>query len=108
MDIMKSIKMAAVSIALACLAAGCGKGWEQTKKNFSSSFGSLNRRVVVYDSLARTNLWEFTGEVWVDEMSTPGDVCIIWTDPDTGRNYKNDYLGRHISVAIQEVPVPGK
>lgn len=88
--------------AMTALLCGCWNSWEIKKKDWASDFSSLKREVIVYDSMCGKELWHFTGEVYVKDCSKQGDISVVYRD-ENGRAYKNDFLGRHIAISLQEV-----
>lgn len=98
---MKKILPLAFCTALLC---GCGNDWEITKKNFKSDFGDLPRHVIVYDSWANKVLWEYTGDVYLRNGGN-GNYSLLYRDDD-GRVRKNDYVGNHLCISLEEIVPP--
>lgn len=95
---MKKLIPIVFGVAFLC---GCGNDWEITKKNLKSDFGDLTRHVVVYDSWSGKVLWEYTGDVYLREAGK-GNYSIVYRD-DYGKVRKNDYVGNHLSISLEEV-----
>lgn len=94
------------AILCATMMCGCGNNWEITKKNFKSDFGDLERHVVVYDSWSNKTLWEYTGFVYLRE-SGQGNYSFMYYD-EYGTVRKNDYIGNHIAIMMEESITPSK
>lgn len=94
------MKILMIVIMGCLLLSGCGNDWEMTKKNFKSNYSELPRKVVVYDSFKDEPIWEFTGIVYMDGTSTPGNVSIVYKKD--GEYYKNDFVGQHLNVYMIE------
>lgn len=99
---MKKILAAAGLVCVSLFAAGCGNGWELTKKNFKSDYSELYRTIKVYDSFTKDVLWEYTGVMYLSDASKPGNVSIVYKK--AGKYYKNDFVGQHIQVVLTEIP----
>lgn len=78
----------------------CGKSGAILRKNIQSDFGHLERKVQVYDSWSSKVIWEYTGEVYL--RGDKGNYSIIYKAPD-GKMLKNDFVGQHVVVSMQEV-----
>ena len=103
MNKMNKMKILAVgAIISSILLSGCGNSWEMTKKNIASDMGTLKRDVVVYDSWTKETLWKYSGEIYLDSSSTPGNISIVYKD-GRGKIRKNDFLGQHIAVVMKEI-----
>lgn len=100
--IVNIAKIAGVA-GLFLVLAGCGNGWEISKKELKSNYSDLLRRVKVYDSFTKETLWEFEGVVYMSEKSVPGNVTFVYRDSQ-GRLMKNDFVGQHIQTAMFEIP----
>lgn len=96
-----NIKKILYILSFTLLISGCGNDWEVTKKNWNSDFGDLTRHVKVYDSISKEVLWEYTGDVYLRECGT-GNYSIIYRD-SRGKVRKNDFVGNHIGISMQEV-----
>lgn len=94
------------AVLCATLMCGCGNDWEITKKNFKSDFGDLERHVVVYDSWSNKTLWEYTGFVYLREAGQ-GNYSLMYYD-EYGTVRKNDYIGNHIAIIMEESVLPPK
>lgn len=89
------------SIAVCYILCGCGNSWEITKKNFKSNYGDVSRRIVVYDSFTSKTLWDYIGEIYVDDTSCPGNLTVVYRDA-RGKIRKNDFMGQHIQMYMFE------
>lgn len=89
-------------LGLATALTGCGNSWEVAKKEINSNLGDLKRDVKVYDSLSKETLWEYVGDVYLTDSSSPGDITIIYRD-SRGKVRKNDFIGTHIAISMREV-----
>lgn len=98
---MNIIKIMA-SIVVCCILCGCGNSWEITKKNFKSDYGEVPRHIVVYDSFTNKVIWDYVGEIYVDDCSKPGNLSVIYRDMK-GKVRKNDFMGQHIQMYMFEV-----
>lgn len=90
------------SMAVCCILCGCGNSWEITKKNPKSNYGDVPRHIVVYDSFTSKTLWDYTGEIYVDDTSRPGNLSVVYRDA-RGKIRKNDFMGQHIQMYMFEV-----
>lgn len=96
------IKTILCVLSFTLLVSGCGNDWEVTKKNWNSDFGDLTRHVKVYDSISKEVLWEYTGDVYLRDSGNSGNYSIIYRD-SKGKVRKNDFIGNHIGIVMQEV-----
>lgn len=91
-----------ILLAVSVFLTGCGNSWEVTKKEINSDLGDLKRDVKVYDSISKEVLWEYSGDVYLTDASSPGNITIIYRD-NRGKVRKNDFIGTHIAISMREV-----
>ena len=96
------MKKILLMLGLATALTGCGNSWEVAKKEINSDLGDLKRAVKVYDSRSKDVLWEYVGDVYLTDSSSPGNITIIYRD-SRGEVRKNDFVGMHIAISMLEV-----
>ena len=89
-------------VAILFSAIGCGNNWRITAKNMMSNYDELPRHVLVYDSMSKKTLWDYTGPVYARVYKErPGNFTILYKK--NGKLFKNDYIGNHLNLILEEV-----
>lgn len=70
------------------------------KKELISNYGTLVRKVEVYDSWSNKVIWEYIGEVYLS--GGKGNYTIMYKAAN-GDMLKNDFVGEHVVVTMKEV-----